>query len=75
MDERKIPVSFEKSNVLARHDPTFDIVVSQEKETVTMKQYGGPAFLALRSGRKRPFGFFLDCRYKRPGTMKLMGKK
>jgi hypothetical protein len=39
MDERVIPVGFEKRNVLNPHDPRFDIV-SQENEIVTRK-YGG----------------------------------
>jgi len=51
MDERKIPVGFEKRNVLNPHDPIFDIV-SQENEIVTMK-YGGHA-LALISVSGQP---------------------
>ena len=51
MDERKIPVGFEKRNVLNPHDPIFDIV-SQENEIVTIK-YGGHA-LALISGSGQP---------------------
>jgi hypothetical protein len=51
MDERKIPVGFEKRNVLNPHDPIFDIV-SQENEMVTIK-YGGHA-LALISGSGEP---------------------
>ena len=51
MDERKIPVGFEKRNVLNPHDPIYDIV-SQENEIVTMK-YGGHA-LALISGSGQP---------------------
>ena len=73
IDERKIPARFEKSNVLAPHDPTFDIV-SQEKKIVAMKRYGGLAFRALRSGSRWPFGFVLDCRYKRRGTIEIDGK-
>jgi hypothetical protein len=51
MDERKIPVGFEKRNVLNPHDPIFDIVI-QENEIVTIK-YGVHA-LALISGSGQP---------------------
>jgi hypothetical protein len=51
MDERKIPVGFEKRNVLNPHDPIFGIV-SQESEIVTIK-YGGHT-LALISGSGEP---------------------
>ena len=51
MDERKIPVGFEKRNVLGSHHRTFHIVC-QENEIVTMK-YGGHA-LALISGSGQP---------------------
>ena len=58
MGDRKIPVGFEKRNVLNPHDPIFDIV-SQENEIVTMK-YGGFAFPALCSARRRLCRFFPD---------------
>ncbi len=72
MDERKVPPSFEKRNVLDSHDPTFDII-SQENEIVTMS-YGGLAFLALRSGRRRPLRFFLDCHCEWRVVLKIDGK-
>jgi hypothetical protein len=58
MDERKIPVGFEKRNVLGSHHRTFRIV-SQENEIVRMK-YGGFAFPALCSARRRLCRFFPD---------------
>jgi hypothetical protein len=58
MDERKIPVGFQKRNVLGSHHRTFHIV-SQENEIVTTK-YGGFAFPALRSATKRLRRFFPD---------------
>jgi hypothetical protein len=57
MDERKIPVGFEKRNVLNPHDPRFDIV-SQENEIVTIK-YGGHA-LALISGSGQPLSMTIS---------------
>jgi len=58
MDERKTPARFEERNALNPHDPRFDIV-SQENEIVTMK-YGGFAFPALCSARRRLCRFFPD---------------
>ncbi len=52
MDKRTITARFEERNVLDPHDPTFDIVIQQNK-IVAMK-HGGLAFLALHTRSRRP---------------------